>query len=480
MAGDYDASTRTAKRTATAGVIGWGLAMVVLWSVGAGVAFGDPEIRLSLSQYQRAQLVTTELGVNPATILVNVAVMGGGTYAWSARAECDWLTIDPNSGTSSGNFNLVHIGADVSKVQPGGHVCNLVYECEEAINNPVVVPVYLYYRYDADGVLSVPGEYPTIQAAADTARNGDVILVADGVHASEGNRDVVLRTATTLRSQSGPSRCIIECQGDEETTHQAFICQVGAGSQEYAIEGFTIRNAFSISGGAITCLASGPSIRNCIFVNNYGLNGAAIKGGGACAGVEVPIQITNCTFYGNYSEAGASVVNMEGHGYDAAMLRNCIMKGNSEPQLRTWPVAKCGIPTIDVRYSVLQSDWWMGENNRLVADCEPLFADEGAGDFHLKSQAGRWLSDEGRWTTDEATSPCVDAGDPGSPVGREPFPNGGRVNMGAYGGTAEASKSYFGGPPCETIVAGDINGDCRVDFADFCILVQQWCVDNTP
>jgi len=52
--------------------------------------------------------------------------------------------------------------------------------------------------------------------------------------------------------------------------------------------------------------------------------------------------------------------------------------------------------------------------------------------------------------------------------------------MGAYGGTAEASKSYFGGPPCETIVAGDINGDCRVDFADFCILVQQWCVDNTP
>ncbi|HEX41733.1 MAG TPA: hypothetical protein ENN81_06685, partial [Phycisphaerales bacterium] len=132
MVGDYDVSTRTAKRTATAGVIGWGLAMVVLWSVGAGVAFGDPEIRLSLSQYERAELVTTELGVNPATILVNVAVAGGGTYAWSARAECDWLTIDPNSGTSSGNFNLVHIGADVSKVQPGGHVCNLVYECEEA------------------------------------------------------------------------------------------------------------------------------------------------------------------------------------------------------------------------------------------------------------------------------------------------------------------------------------------------------------
>ena len=41
-----------------------------------------------------------------------------------------------------------------------------------------------------------------------------------------------------------------------------------------------------------------------------------------------------------------------------------------------------------------------------------------------------------------------------SPIGLEPFPNGGFVNMGAYGGTPEASKSYFGGPGCETIVAG--------------------------
>jgi len=61
-----------------------------------------------------------------------------------------------------------------------------------------------------------------------------------------------------------------------------------------------------------------------------------------------------------------------------------------------------------------------------------------------------------------------------SPIGLEPFPNGGRINMGAYGGTAEASKSYFGAPVCETIVAGDINGDCRVDFADFGIMVSHW------
>jgi len=96
------------------------------------------------------------------------------------------------------------------------------------------------------------------------------------------------------------------------------------------------------------------------------------------------------------------------------------------------------------------------------------------GDYHLRSQAGRWEPNEDRWTTDEVTSPCIDAGDPMNPIGPEPFPNGGIVNMGAYGGTSEASKSYFGEAPCKVIVAGDVNGDCRVDFYDFAILALHW------
>jgi hypothetical protein len=42
---------------------------------------------------------------------------------------------------------------------------------------------------------------------------------------------------------------------------------------------------------------------------------------------------------------------------------------------------------------------------------------------------------------DGVTSPCIDAGDPGSPVGRETFPNGHIINVGAYGGTIEASRT---------------------------------------
>jgi hypothetical protein len=56
----------------------------------------------------------------------------------------------------------------------------------------------------------------------------------------------------------------------------------------------------------------------------------------------------------------------------------------------------------------------------------------------------------------------------------EQFPNGGVINMGAYGGTAEASRPYFGKQVCETIVAGDINGDCKVDSVDFAIIAFHW------
>jgi hypothetical protein len=48
----------------------------------------------------------------------------------------------------------------------------------------------------------------------------------------------------------------------------------------------------------------------------------------------------------------------------------------------------------------------------------------------------------GQWMLDDSTSLCIDAGDPNWPVGSEPDPNGTRVNMGAYGGTAEASMSF--------------------------------------
>ena len=65
-------------------------------------------------------------------------------------------------------------------------------------------------------------------------------------------------------------------------------------------------------------------------------------------------------------------------------------------------------------------------------------------DYHLKSQAGRWDEQRAAWVRDMVTSPCIDAGNPRSPIMYEPFPHGGVVNMGAYGGTSEASCTSMG------------------------------------
>jgi len=70
-----------------------------------------------------------------------------------------------------------------------------------------------------------------------------------------------------------------------------------------------------------------------------------------------------------------------------------------------------------------------------------LFADPANGDYHLRSERGRYWPEHDIWVLDKVTSPCVDGGDPDTGTLNEPMPNGGRINIGAYGGTTEASLS---------------------------------------
>ena len=155
-------------------------------------------------------------------------------------------------------------------------------------------------------------------------------------------------------------------------------------------------------------------------------------------------------------------------------LENCIVWGNSSDPSGNCPDEIFGSPTVS--YSDIRGGWPDDGN----IDTDPCFANPDANDFHLKSEAGRWDPVAGNWVIDTVTSPCIDAGDMSSPIGYEPFPNGGVINMGAYGGTVQASKSYFGQPICTTVVAGDINGDCKVDFRDFALMAFHWLEDNNP
>lgn len=82
---------------------------------------------------------------------------------------------------------------------------------------------------------------------------------------------------------------------------------------------------------------------------------------------------------------------------------------------------------------------------------DPLFADPGAGNFHLRSEAGRYMS--GGWISDTNTSWAIDAGNPSELYANETVPNGSRLNAGLYGNTFEASRSLTNAPQKAFLVA---------------------------
>lgn len=90
-------------------------------------------------------------------------------------------------------------------------------------------------------------------------------------------------------------------------------------------------------------------------------------------------------------------------------------------------------------YSSLD-DWRAASGMDLHSiSADPLFLNAAADDVHLLSQAGTWSN--GAWVAFAQTSPCIDTGDPRSDASKEPPFNGGRINMGRYGNTTEASRS---------------------------------------
>ena len=195
------------------------------------------------------------------------------------------------------------------------------------------------------------------------------------------------------------------------------------------------------------------------------------------SGGEARPAFTNCTFTGNSAAHGDAfyLTSREGVFPSHVSIVNSIL-WNGEDEIFVADRSTVTVAYSDIKGGLSSTSapvgrivWGMGN-----IDADPCFVDAPAGDFHLRSQAGRWDAANQSWVRDEVTSPCIDAGDPLSPIGLEPFPNGGRANMGAYGRTGEASRSWFGGPVCDVIVAGDLNGDCKVDFADITILAGQW------
>jgi parallel beta-helix repeat protein len=291
----------------------------------------------------------------------------------------------------------------------------------------VIVTVLCISTADARQILRVPGVYPTIQAAIDDAGEGDMVLVAPGTY-----REAVKMKAGVDLIGNGPAWTILTAQRTNAVVSGADHCR---------LDGFTITGHIHEDIDGVYCqdvndfTISNNVIKNCTWSGVNLVRSAAVLRnnvifGNRCAGVflsypaaEPPVIINN-TIWDNANEADINVW----HGARAFIQNNILQDIDCDEESQA-----------DVHFNDIANQPAEGDN----IQADPLFVDPNAGDFHLLSQTGRWDPVGAVWIEDYATSPCIDAGDPASPVGHEPAPNGGRINLGAYGGTAEASKSPF-------------------------------------
>ena len=305
--------------------------------------------------------------------------------------------------------------------------------------------------------LTTGEHYDYIQHAIVRGQAGDKIVVAEGTYHEDIN--FIGRNLTISSTDPNDPAVVAATIIDGSSRVVTFANGEDAGC---------VLSGFTITGGSRGIYGTNnvfPKIDNCTITKNTGAGFELYSGGNP--------TLTNCTIIAN----GGSGIEMRPRRagrftyYNSPQLSNCIIASNGGHGLLQ------GIPTVtnctiagnrrsgiqDSRSTVTNSIVYFNANGSTQIanstgtvtysdvqgsfqgagniDADPLFADPANGDYHLKSQAGRWHPGSETWISDNLTSDCIDAGDLGSTIGLEPNPNGSVINIGAYGGTAQASKS---------------------------------------
>jgi hypothetical protein len=301
-------------------------------------------------------------------------------------------------------------------------------------------------------------------------------------HSAEDDRSILQGLTIRNGQASDPTELGggILCESSSPQIAECIIVGNGArygagiGLQDSAayVRDCTVSGNVAADGGGIWCSGSytfmgAPIFERCIVSGNHAVYGSRFGGEGGGVQSSADARLVNSSISGNWAgyRGGGICFRM---GPRRVLLLNSIVWGNRCGRGDGSQIALATYDTdtgyLRASYSVIGGgDWRLIaggslEPNSSWLEADPLFYRPGYwdpngtpanlrddfwvdGDYHLKSQAGRWDPVSKSWVKDDVTSSCIDAGDPNSPVGDEPQPNGGRINMGAYGGTAEASMS---------------------------------------
>jgi hypothetical protein len=313
-------------------------------------------------------------------------------------------------------------------------------------------------------IINIPDDYQTIQAGIDTSENGDTVLVQPGRYVENINYSGKNITVGSLFLTTGDAVYIDSTVIDGNRQGSVVRFDSGEDGSSLLI-GFTLTNGSGsedvdgdICGGGIHCLNSSPTLSHLIITGN----GAWAGGGVFVQNYENEFtspEIAHCIIVGNEGGTGGVFLSRSGTdvrisytliahnegndlgsglviNYDAAAtVQNTTIADNYGSGINFWhpggslrltnvivwgdPIgARWGGASLSVRYCDIEGgedgirgdgvnvDW--GEGN---IDQDPLFANPDSGDFHLTGG-----------------SPCIDAGDPESPLD----PDISRADMGAF------------------------------------------------
>ena len=375
----------------------------------------------------------------------------------------DTVIVQPGTYTGDGNRDIDFMGKVITlRSSNGPKEC--IINCEDSYRHRG------FYFHSSEQADSIVDGFTIMRGRASVMIQGGAY--GGGIYCS-GSSPTIRNCIITLNKSYYPGTAMgggIYCTAGSTASFVGCTISnneaLGSNSGDFGLPGDP-----AYGGGIYSSSPScNPVLENCVIVNNLvrGGNGFGGSAGGEAygGGVYGRASLSNCTVSGNSAQGGSGNVGYGGGLYSTGtVVQNSIFWDNS---------AVIGLEisgSATVSYSDVKGGW-AGSGN---INTNPFFADFYYGDYHLQTAAGRWDPNTKVWIHDINTSPCVDAGDPNSAWTKELWPNGKRINMGAYGGTPEASMSL------STVgnIANLDNDPCDfIDYNDLKIFAEKWCFEK--